>query len=140
MKRAYIRYSLLSVLFLLSSCVGRKIEIDSKEKGEFLLKSDVGCYVRGGDLIVYDPLKHQLSVNVERGTFRIQTDMQNEFFHLELESLPKSIGVEILGNVVTGDNGALQEYAFLFECSKIENGKVWLWEKDDKIGVLIPVR
>lgn len=136
-----IRY--ISILFvtslLLISCRGKEIVIDSLEKQLFLEETRVGCYKNGGEYMVYSPKVHQISYNFKRNNIRFQTDNQSEFYNLKMESMPRAEGVNILGEVSVGSRGEINDFTFVFECSKIENRQIWLWNKENKIGVIIPI-
>lgn len=140
MKTVRLAYSFsISILLivLLASC-RKEIVIDSVEKGIFLEESELGCYKDGHDYVVYDPKLHQLALNPARHTVRLQTDNQEEYYHMSLESYPRSIGVNILADFHIKKGGQSVKYTFVFECSKIGDGKLWLWNKDSKLGVVIP--
>lgn len=136
-----IRY--LLVLFVVSvlmvSCRGKEIVIDSVEKQLFLEEKRIGCYKDGGEYMVYSPKDHQISYNSRRNNIRFQTDTQDEFYNLKMESMPRTEGVNILGEVSVGSRGEINDFTFVFECSKIENRQIWLWNKENKIGVIIPI-
>jgi hypothetical protein len=137
MIRNIIIASLLIICFL-TSC-RKEIVIDSVEKRLFLQESSVGCYKSARDYLIYNPSIHQISVNAKRNTVRLQTDDQKVFFNIQLENFPKSIGVNIPAKVYQGVDGVISEYTYLFECSKIEHGQIWLWNKEGKIGVIVPM-
>lgn len=112
--------------------------VDSLEKELFLQKSVIGSYKDGHEYIVFDPNIHQIALNPKRHTFRIQNDRQDEYFHIEMDSYPRSLGVNIISSFVLKRGGENKEYSFVLECSKIEDGKLWLWSKENKLGIIIP--
>jgi hypothetical protein len=128
----------LFIVAILSSCV-RDIEIDSVEKELFLGETELGCYKDGHDYMVYNPEMHQLAVNPKRHTVRIQSESQKDYCHLDMESYPRSIGVGIVSEFHISLGGSEDKYTFVFECSKMEYGKIWLWNKENKLGIIIPV-
>jgi hypothetical protein len=128
----------LFIVAILSSCV-REIEIDSVEKELFLGETELGCYKDGHDYMVYNPEMHQLAVNPKRHTVRIQSESQKDYCHLDMESYPRSIGVGIVSEFYISLGGSEDKYTFVFECSKMEYGKIWLWNKENKLGIIIPV-
>ena len=127
---------LISAIF--SSC-RREIEIDSVEKEIFLDETGIGCYKDGHDYLVYKPEMHQLAINPKRHTIRVQSEFQKEYYHLDMESYPRSIGVSIVSEFHFCLGGDEDNYTFVFECSKMEYGKIWLWNSENKLGVIIPV-
>ena len=125
-------------LFVAVSC-RRIVEIDSVEKGIFMDETEIGCYKDGHDYLVYDPLLHQLALNPKRHTLRLQTDKQMEFYHIDMESYPRTVGVTILADIHMMAGRESMEFTMAFECSKMESGKIWLWNKESKLGVIIPM-
>lgn len=129
--------SLLFLLFCVISC-RKMVEIDSLEKQLFLEETAIGAYKDGHEYMVYKRGFHQLALNPRRHTFRIQADRQEEYFHLRLESYPRSLGVHVISSFEMKKGEILENYSFLFECSKMEGGKIWLWNKENKLGVILP--
>lgn len=124
-------------LLLLASCRENEVVIDSKEKELFLKSQDDGIYKNGIGIMLFDDSMHQKSYNMKRKTFRIQTDNQDEYFNVFFESMPKNKGVKILSDYVYYSNEEKVSSSILLECSQIEGDRVWFWEPDEKIGIII---
>jgi hypothetical protein len=133
----YISVFSLAAILLLSSCIHPEVIIDSPEKDSFL-KMEVEGYYRGGvDFFTYNEYKHQRVSNISRNEFRIQTDSQSEYMNLVMESLPKSIGVNLLCEFTYHSDNDDIAVTMLFECSKLTEDMIWLWFAEEKIGVIL---
>lgn len=119
------------------SCI-REVEIDSVEKGLFVESTQVGLYKDGKELLIYEEKIHQLSINSKRRIIRFQNDDQSTYCHLELETIPRSKGVNILATIAINMDDKKEDYTILLECSQIEGGNMWLWNKENKLGFIIP--
>ncbi|MBO7320908.1 MAG: hypothetical protein J6U80_03140 [Bacteroidales bacterium] len=128
---------IISTAILSPSC-RKVVEIDSVEKQLFLDEHIIGCYKDGHEFFVYNEKIHQMAINPIRHTVRLQDDTQSEYCHIRLESYPRSIGITILADLYVGENDGQSSYKLIFECSKVEDGKIWLWNKENKIGTIIP--
>jgi hypothetical protein len=128
---------IISTAILSSSCK-KVVEIDSVEKQLFLDEHIIGCYKDGHEYFVYNEKIHQIAINPTRHTIRLQDYTQSEYCHIRLESYPRSIGITILADMSVGENDDQSSYKLIFECSKVEDGKIWLWNKENKIGTIIP--
>lgn len=129
---------LLVILSTLTLSCRREVEIDSVEKRIFIDSYQIGSYISGRELLVYDPSIHQIAVNSKRSSIRIQNDDQTVFINLRLEAMPKTIGVNILADVYLSVNRKVEEYKVVLECSKIENRQMWLWDRENLLGFIIP--
>ncbi len=133
--------ALLVVLILLaslSSCERIKIVIDSEQKRAFLASEKEGYYRNDAAVLLFDEDLHQKSFNKKRKQFRLQSDDQNEFMNIEMEALPKSEGVHILTKFHYKTKGSGLSITLLLECSKLSDEKIWLWDKENKIGLIVP--
>lgn len=138
MKRL-IRVILVFLTFMVmnTSC-NRLVEIDSLEKKLFLDEVQIGCFKDGHDYLVYNEAIHQLCINPRRHTFRLQSDNQEEYYHIDMESYPRYIGVSVIMTLDMCKGRESRNYTLLFECSKIEDGLIWLWNKESKLGIIVP--
>lgn len=139
MKMRLIKVILLSfILVVTSTSCHRLVEIDSLEKQLFLEETQIGCFKDGHDYLVYSEAEHQLCINPRRHTFRIQSDNQFEYCHVDMESYPRYIGLSVILVLDICRENESVNYTLLFECSKIENGLIWLWNKESKLGIILP--
>lgn len=138
MTKGYIKFILVIItLCTVSSCREKPIIIDSEEKRIFLETEATGLYIKGKPTIIYSESDCQMTYNKKRRQFRIQTDSQNNYFNVILESVPKTKGVNIITKLDYRINGEEKSLIMLFECSNISEENYWLWDGDTKTGVII---
>lgn len=129
---------MLFIIVALSSCDKPRIIIDSDQKRAFLVSEKEGYYRNDAAILLFDEELHQKVLNKKRRQFRIQSDTQNEFINIELEAFPKSEGVHILTKFHYRKSDADLSMTILLECSKLTEEKMWLWNKESKIGLIVP--
>jgi len=130
-----ISASLLCLLTLITGC--RKVEIDSSEKQVFLNHSAIGFYPGGVPRFTYQENIHQTCSNPSRHLFRIQTNIQDTCMNIALENRPSFEGNMVMSDLDYYDAGIRVTDKFEFECSRISDGKMWLWDGYTKTGVII---
>lgn len=137
-KNALIKcLALLFMVVSLLSCREQTVVIDSIEKEMFLETQDEGLYKGGREILVYDGHIHQKAYNPARRTYRIQTDNQAKYFNVVFESVPKSRGVHILTEFSYVSEEENITSKLLLECSMIDKNKIWFWDSEDKIGIIV---
>lgn len=122
------------VILALTSC--REVEIDSPEKDKFLTFTNIGFYPKGEPRFTYNENIHQRCVNPTRGTYRIQTDVQDTCLHITLDDNPYE-GEMVMSELNYFDTGIRISDQFEFECSRKTDGKMWLWDGYTKTGLII---
>ncbi len=144
MKRIVIIVSVIMVLVmipvLISSCHNDPVVIDSDEKMKFLESSAQGYYSNGVEIFIYKDTLHQRCLNINRRSFRIQTNTQDSCLSLILDNMPNNLGVHIMASVNYFDTSKQLSSKLLLECSKIEQNKIWLWDAHGKNGFIIAVK
>lgn len=135
MKRGYLIFAMAMVF--LHSCRENIIEIDSVEKEIFLRESAEGIYKEGKALFLYREDYNQKAVNPRRVQYRIQTDEQDTCLNVTLEALPATPGVHVTTSVDYRSPGDLISSMTHLECSRMDNNKIWLWDRDKLIGIII---
>lgn len=126
---------MIPVLILaLTSC--REVVIDSPEKDKFLTFTDIGFYPEGEPRFTFNENIHQKCINPTRGTFRIQTNLQDTCLHIAIEDHPYEGGM-VMSELDYFDTGTRISDQFELECSKKTDGKMWLWDGYTKTGLII---
>ncbi len=100
-------------------------------------RDEVSLYIKDGEILSYNKLDSQLSYNEQTREFRvIKDDMR--FFSIKLYA-PIQENAKIRGDVKWNTNNKLQKKSGLeYVVLKIdEEGKIWLWNKESKIGLII---
>lgn len=126
----------IGLIGLLSGCSCNKPDIFEEHH---IQRDEISLYMKDGKILSYDKLDCQLSYNEQAREFRVIKDDMS-FFSLKLYA-PIEEKAKIRGDVKWNTGGRLQEKPGLeYEVLKInEEGKIWLWNKDTKIGVIIKV-
>lgn len=127
------------LVFSLQSCRENVIQIDSVEKKMFLQESLEGIYSNGAPLFQFKGTYHQKAVNSFRLQYRIQTDEQDTCLNIILDALPKSAGVHITTYVDYRSPGELISDMSHFECSRIQDDRLWLWNSDNLTGIIMDI-
>lgn len=123
----------------IQACRENVIQIDSQEKGLFLQESQEGLYRNGSTLFQFKETAHQKAVNPARLQYRIQTDEQDTCLNIILDALPKSAGVHITTSIDYRSPGELISNMGHFECSRIQNDRLWLWSSDNLTGIIMDI-
>lgn len=104
----------------------------------FVESDHMGLYVDGTRIFTYNELNHQLVYNKRRNIYRIQDDTQENYLNFRAETMPKSAGVSILCEIIYYNKG---EYAIsmnmIFECTRIDEDRIWFWNANEKMGVVL---
>ena len=115
-------------------------ETKSEARVTFESRTDTGIYFDNGDSIVYDEARFQQAVNHNRKNFRIQSDDQMRYFNLNFtDKIPQKFGEEAVAKI-TFRNATSSETVVIvkFKAVIVKNGKMWLWNELQQLGVIIP--
>ncbi len=147
-KRRYIRGLKSGKLFLLLfvlcaalvSC--RKTPAGnggSVDKKEFVKKSSYGLVGYGGYLFKFSDNECQISINKRRKIMRMQNDLQTDYVHMVFAANPtgveKTVQVEIRYRVGADENIC----SAVMDNVKVTEKKMWLWDGDRGLGLVIPL-
>lgn len=134
MKYGFFKIMILAVVAVFSSsCV--QYDVD-----EILIgRNDVSLTWKGEDQIVYDPLTFQLSCNSKKHEYRVNDDNMANYFVVMFSEKPSAEGQDLSANVEWTVSSNIKRYEGLrFTVRKVAgDGTVWLWNRSQKIGVVI---
>ena len=134
-----IRISILFAILLLASVSCREeIAIDSLEKMLFMKQDTVGLYNLGDKTFKYNSQLHQQSYNLSRKQYRLQTDEQDSCLNVIFEKYPQNTGDIITTSLDYRDTRNIINHTVDYECSKIVHNQIWLWNKKDLVGIILP--
>ena len=125
---------LFCILLLLNACE------ENTYTPEFLEDNKIRMEVGKEIVFTYDPVACQYSYNLERCEFRAHTDNMSEFFHIRLESLPKTEGEEIIASEMewTQKNWINQSRKnIVLQVVKLQDNKVWLWNSKESSKMIV---
>ncbi len=111
----------------------------SGEMREFLRKTECGLVGYGGYLFKYSDKDCQMSVNKRRRHMRMQNDAQTDYVHMVFAAYPavadKNVQVEV--RYLVGSDENIRSATMVN--AKAEDGKIWLWNEESGMGLIIPV-
>lgn len=115
-------------------------EIKSAERKSFETSVAEGLYLKGGSVLLYEDGSFQRAVNAGRKTYRIQRDDQTEYLHIAYsDNVPSSVKDEAVCTVYYNIGGGGETMLIVkFVTVHAENGKLWLWNELQKVGVIVP--
>ena len=138
MKKYIIASVVMALAVLSSGC--KKSETMPMEQQNFMMNSNYGLYMEGMQSMAYDKYAHQLVRNEDGTSFRIQSDDLKQYVSCSFSSRPSAEGEEITVGYSTGGLGLLSSYSGTFKVVKISDTMVWLWDKQNKNGIIAYVK
>ena len=99
--------------------------------------SVVGLYIEGRQAFVYDAELHQTAQG--NASFRLQTDDQSTYLNLLFDPIPTSDAPTVWVSVASRGIKGLTDQAYEFKRIEERDGKMWLWNNANKIGLIIPI-
>ncbi len=115
------------------SCIRHNVD-------EVLLpREDISLTVKGEEQFSYNPLTCQTSHNTGTHEFRAYDDRLSEWFILKCKDMPSNEGQELTADLTwTASSSTKTMNGLTFRIEKIDRtGKVWMWCKKKKIGIVI---
>ena len=139
-KYIYILVALSFFFIAMSSCHRNKLSLNTPEKRTFVeMCKELGMYDNSKPVFIYNNVNYQLSVNNIRKSFRIQTDTQTQYLNVKLELMPIKVGDYVNGEVVVYKTQKEDLANYNFQCYKIEDDKLWLWDDETQTAITFPI-
>lgn len=107
---------------------------------EILLdRNDISLTMKGEDLFVYDPITCQLSFSSSDNIYRMYDDRLADWVIIKCSERPDTEGQILTADITwTASSSTKTERGLKFTVQKTSSdGKVWLWNKSQKIGIVI---
>ena len=126
---------LVMLVIIASIATGCRWDID-----EILLqKEDISLTIKGADLFVYVPLTCQISFSSPDNVYRMYDDKLADWVTVKCSERPDTEGQSITADISwTASSSTKTERGLRFTVQKTSaDGKVWLWNKSQKIGIVI---
>lgn len=130
-----MKKSLVLLAILLCVCGCNRFDPE-----EILLpREDISLTVKGEVMLKYDPMTFQLGYNEEMNEFRVFDDNIGNWFMLTCKERPSSVGDVVSADLRwTTPNSTKTRRGLRFSVEKTDaQGKIWLWCKEDAIGVVV---
>ena len=138
MNKSKYGYLILILFLLLSSC--RRHYYFTGELSAFTASDDIGLYISNAKTFKYNESTCHIMRNAERRVVRIVEDDQSKVANFSFStfefSLDESINIEI---DYINENSIRNTYKLFAQIVKMHEGKLWFWDKDKKIGMIIPM-
>ena len=134
MKKFTLYILAFAALILAQSCNPYKVD-------EILTsRDDVSLTIEGVPVFIYKEDKCQLSYNNDRNEYRAMTDDMTDYFFLKAHQKMTSIDQKFTADLTYTTSGAantLNDLTFTIEKISNESGLVWIWCKDEAIGIVL---
>lgn len=139
MKMKYLNILLLTLVSLLFfSCAKKSKLIDSPLKQEFVENCVLlGLYTDSKPIYVYDEHLYQMSVNPQRKSFRLQTDIQSTYLNITIDKIVDEGGF-VTVKLERFASGKDVHTVCKMQCLKASPECLWLWDEERSISVICP--
>ena len=136
MMKGFSEILALFVLVLMSSACN---PFDVEEV--LLSREDISLTWRGNDQIVYDPLTWQIGYNDRTYEYRVNDDAMADYYIVRCDARLSSEGQEVYADVEWTVKSNIKRYEHLkFTVRKVgTDGRIWLWNRSQNIGVIVKV-
>lgn len=107
---------------------------------EILLERDeISFTMKGEEIFAYDPLTCQISHNTTGNVYRMHDDILSDWVVVECSQRPDTEGQSFNADISWTTSSSIRiERGLRFTVQKTSaDGKVWLWNKSKKIGIVI---
>lgn len=127
----------LGILLIAILCLASCQEYDIEEI--LLQREDISLTVKGTEVMAYDPMSFQLGYNGQTNEFRVFSDDLGNWFTLRCDSRPSAKGESVKGDIKwTSTNTIRSKNGVTFNVEKTDSdGHIWLWCKEEAIGVVV---
>ena len=134
MKSRYLAGIVLT-LIAITGCIG-------PQPDEILLpRTEISLTIKGEVAMEFFPATCQIGYNSDRNEFRLTNDSLSDWFIFRSDAVPTDVGQEVIASLeYTSQKNTKKLTDLTFSVEKIaQDGTVWLWNNDKKIGVIIKV-
>lgn len=132
---------LLPVILLVlgTSCKKNGVPDEYEQMGDFIKKEKLGFFGYGGYLFKYSEEECQIAINSRRRQIRMQNDNQLDYVNVKFAKVPNSTDAEISVELRYKVGSDEIQAAVQMEIVKMGDGKIWLWNREKKGGLILPV-
>ena len=127
---------IMVIMLTATGCTNYNVE-------EVLLQNTEISLTWKGDLqISYAPNTHQLGYNESRNEYRVYDDKLANWFVLKCDQVPATVGQIINCDISwTGKSNIKNMKGVELKVEKTDDmGRIWLWNQDNGIGIIIKSR
>lgn len=128
---------IFSLLICMATTACSSSDVDQTGSSNALLKNELfGVYKDQSKLFAYDSDLHQYAYSTQRRTFRIQNAAQDRYLSCELDAEPVA-NQQVTASIKTKGISSFPTQELQLLVLKKANGKVWLWNAEKRIGLVI---
>ena len=104
-----------------------------------LARDDLSLTWKGEEQLSYDPLTWQTGCNVGRGEYRVHDDNMANYYIVRCKDRPVYEGQDVYADVEWTVRSNIKRYegVRLTVMKTDGEGKIWLWSRTQKIGVVV---
>lgn len=116
------------------------VSCDIEGLSEINMKNEeISLSLKGVVLLQYDSRQWQIGYNGSRNEYRIHDDNMGEYFIVTCSEAPSFEGQTFKADLTYTANSAIaRESGLTFEVQKLDGaGRIWLWNKSKKYGIVI---
>ena len=101
--------------------------------------TEISLTWNGVEQVTYNPDTYQLAYNSNKYEYRVYEDKPSSWFTVRCSSRPVTEGQTLSADVSWSVMESKKAFkALRFEVQKTdENGQIWLWNKSEKIGIIV---
>ena len=127
----------LTMIMIIAAAVVGCCRFDVDEV--LLERDDISLTLKGEQQVVYDPLTCQLSQNGSDNTYRMHDDKLADWVVVKCSAKPDTEGQSLTADITwTASSSTRVERNLKFTVQKTaSDGRVWMWNKSKKIGIVI---
>lgn len=129
----YIVLALSGIFF--TGCIGNSVD------QAFLYYEGNTVHVNGAPQFSWDEKTCQMSFSRDAKEFRVFTDTMSDYYSIKMSEIPSSQGQSISCDLTwTTSDDVITKKGVTFKVEQIDvDGKVWLWNRKEKIGVIVQI-
>jgi len=104
-----------------------------------LSRDDLSLTWKGDEQLSYDPLTWQWGFNDRKNEYRVHDDTMANYYILRCNARLAAEGQEVEADIEWTVRSNIKRYEGLrFVIMKVDDqGRIWLWNKSQKIGVIV---
>lgn len=97
--------------------------------------------VRGMNIFYFNELNCQLGYNGKKNEFRMHTDNMSEYFIVDLDRIPSTVGERVTAESLWWTTWSDVEFKtnVALDVLKIEDGTIWLWNSREQITAVVRI-
>ena len=131
----------LKILLLMLLTAAASGCVNNFDREEFSQMSDIGLYVKGQNVLIYDDFNFQIGFSRDRNEFWVTDDNMANYFILDCEYFPENGSTVKADLVYTTSNDIKTRKGLVFEVSGPDGttGKISFWNQSGRIGIIARV-